>query len=430
VQPGDLVSGKYRLQRLLGAGSMGTVWAARNELTNRDFAVKFLNPALARNQEALARFFHEARACGQIRHPAIVDVLDVGNAEDGAPFLVMELLEGEGLDVRLARQPREPAVELCEWMSILARGLEEAHARGLIHRDLKPGNVYFARTRSGEVCPKILDFGISKAVAEQPFEFVQTSSGTVLGSPAYMSPEQARGDGEVDARSDIWSLGVIMYEATTGQLPFGANNYNALMMAIMSTPHPPLQLHAPDCPPALAQLLDECLAKDRGKRVRTAALLAERLERIHATLTGSPILHPERTLTHSRASLVRSTQSTWSRVRGVVQERPWASIGAGAVLLVGLGLGSYLWLARTGEAAVASATRFGPLVTGIVTRATGELGLALAKAQLEQSGASSSAVVLDLDAEGRPKTGKGSGAKAKATARPNDPHGGVDSAGF
>jgi eukaryotic-like serine/threonine-protein kinase len=428
VQPGDLVSGKYRLQRLLGAGSMGTVWAARNELTNRDFAIKFLKPTLSRNREALNRFFHEARACGQIRHPAIVDVLDVGNAEDGAPFLVMELLEGEGLDARLARQPRIPAVDLCVWMSIVSRGLEEAHLRGLIHRDLKPGNIYFASMRSGEVCPKILDFGISKAVADQPFEFVQTSSGAVLGSPAYMSPEQARGDAEIDARSDIWSLGVIMYEATTGQLPFGANNYNALMMAIMSMPHPPVQLHAPECPPALAGLLDECLSKERGKRVRSAAQLAERLERIHATLTQSPILHPERSLTLSRVTSVRSTQSTWSRVREAVKERPWATIPAGALLLAALGLGGYFSLNRAGEPLLASPGRFGPVVTGLVARATGELELA--KARAEQGAAPAPTVVLDLDEAEHHKAGKGASPKAKATAKANDPHGGVDSAGF
>jgi hypothetical protein len=221
-----------------------------------------------------------------------------------------------------------------------------------------------------------------------------------------------------------------MYEATTGQLPFGANNYNALMMAIMNLPHPPVQLHAPECPTPLAQLIDECLAKDRGKRVRSAAQLAERLERIHATLTQSPILHPERSMTLSRVSSVRSTQSTWSRVREAVKERPWATVTAGVVVLVGLGLGFNAWLARTGEPAMVSAARFGPIVAGTVARATGELELALAKARLEQSAAPTPAAVLDLDGEGRPIPAKTASPKAKTTASPNDPHGGVDSAGF
>src|SRR6476659_1470285 len=143
MQPGDLISGKYRLLRLLGSGGMGSVWAARNELTDRDFAVKFLLASLAQNKEALNRFFLEARACGQIKHPSIVDVYDMGQADDGSPYLVMELLEGEGFDQRLARLGPMSAGDAAAWIAFVARGLAEAHARKLVHRDLKPGNVFF-----------------------------------------------------------------------------------------------------------------------------------------------------------------------------------------------------------------------------------------------------------------------------------------------
>src|SRR3954465_9697528 len=139
--PGALISGKYRLLRLLGAGGMGSVWAARNELTDRDFAVKFLLPDLANNKEALHRFFLEARACGQIKHPAVVDVYDMGQAEDGSPYLVMELLEGEGRVRRMARSSIFRPGEAAAFVAFIARGLEEAHVRGLVHRDLKPGNI-------------------------------------------------------------------------------------------------------------------------------------------------------------------------------------------------------------------------------------------------------------------------------------------------
>ena len=436
MQAGDLVSGKYRLQRLLGAGSMGTVWAARNELTNRDFAIKVLKPTLAENREAIGRFFQEARACGQLRHPAIVDVLDVGHAEDGSPFIVMELLEGEGLDQRLARQKRIVPVDVCRWMAIVARGLDEAHARGLVHRDLKPGNVFFALTRSGEMVPKILDFGIAKDLEGQPFEYVQTSSNSVLGSPAYMSPEQAGGDMDVDGRSDIWSVGVMMYEALTGELPFAANNYNALMLAIINKPHPPVQLHAPDCPSVLAEVVETCLAKDRGKRQRSAAQLAEQLERVYCTLTGSPLEHPERSMTITRTlQQASSTQSTWARMRDAVgSPRRSAGLVLGGVALLVVSIGVAVWLGQSPPAATVRAARLGPLVSAMGSRAQVEFDLALARIHAEHT--TNPAMVIDLDPEGpgaSARGGPGAG-KAKtantAAAQPKDQHGGVDSAGF
>ncbi|MEM9695727.1 MAG: serine/threonine-protein kinase, partial [Myxococcota bacterium] len=140
MREGDLISGRYRLRGLLGSGSMGSVWAARNELTNRDFAVKFLRNDLARNDEALQRFFFEARACGQLRHASIVEVYDMGQADDGSPYLVMEMLEGEAFDAYLDRLGTISAIEVCRFLIPIARGIAEAHRQGLVHRDLKPGN--------------------------------------------------------------------------------------------------------------------------------------------------------------------------------------------------------------------------------------------------------------------------------------------------
>jgi serine/threonine protein kinase len=267
---------------------MGSVWAARNELTDRDFAMKFLLPELAKNRDALHRFFLEARACGQIKHSAVVSVYDMGQAEDGTPYLVMELMEGEGLDQRLARSGVFRPGEAAACVSFIARGLEEAHIRGLVHRDLKPGNVFFAIDDRGEVVPKVLDFGVSKATADADPKFVRTNTGAVLGSPAYMSPEQARGDEDIDGRSDVWSLGIILYETLTGRTPFEGNNYNQLMVNIITTPHKPAIELNPLIPAELSALVDRCLEKDPARRTRTARELAEQLEGIASRITATP----------------------------------------------------------------------------------------------------------------------------------------------
>ncbi len=289
MQIGDLVSGKYRLLRPLGQGGMGSVWAARNELTNRDFAIKFLKPDLAKNREALQRFFNEARACGQIKHAAVVEVYDMGQAEDGAPYLVMELLEGEGLDHRLTRSGIFRPGEAAAYIAFIARGLEEAHVRGLVHRDLKPGNLFFALDDRGDVAPKVLDFGVSKATsdAEDP-DMIKTNTGAVLGSPAYMSPEQARGELDIDGRSDVWALGVILYEMLLGRSPFDGPNYNALMVAILTLPHMPVTIADGSLPQELSDLVDRCLEKDRQKRMGSARELADRLEELVQRITATP----------------------------------------------------------------------------------------------------------------------------------------------
>ncbi len=267
---------------------MGSVWAARNELTDRDFAVKFLLPELAQNRDALHRFFLEARACGQIKHPAVVAVYDMGQAEDGAPYLVMELLEGEGLDQRLERSGVFRPGEAAAFLSYIALGLEEAHIRGLVHRDLKPGNIFFAIDDRGEVVPKVLDFGVSKATSLADPKFVRTNTGAVLGSPAYMSPEQARGDEDIDGRSDVWSLGVILYESLTGRLPYDGANYNQLMVSILMDGHKPAIEVNPAIGQELSDLVEATLQKDRDKRIRTARDFAERLESIGSRITGTP----------------------------------------------------------------------------------------------------------------------------------------------
>lgn len=419
---------------------MGSVWAARNELTNRDFAVKFLLPELSKSEDALNRFFLEARACGQIRHPAIVDVYDMGQAEDGSPYLVMELLEGEGLDARIGRQTHMRPADVCRYIAIVSRGLEEAHTRGLIHRDLKPGNIFFAITNSGEVFPKVLDFGISKETSSEHFDYVKTSTGQVLGSPAYMSPEQAKGELDVDARTDVWSLGVIMYEALTGTLPFDANNYNALMLCIITQPHRPAIEIAPDIPLELSQLTDMCLHKDREKRLRSTGELANHLERIYATLTQTPLTRPERHISLSIPPIDGPTQHGWFKVRtrnGQSKVSPGVLTGA-LIALIGL-VGGGFALAESNMESVKAPDKFGPSVNALVARAETQFTEAAANAKTRAAEeAAEEAERRAVEAENKtddndkakPKAPPPSAPAPRPTKTGPDPHGGVDGPGF
>jgi eukaryotic-like serine/threonine-protein kinase len=469
-QPGALVSGKYRLLRLLGAGGMGSVWAARNELTDRDFAVKFLLPSLAQSKEALHRFFLEARACGQIKHPAVVDVYDMGQAEDGAPYLVMELLEGEGFDQRLARAGVFRPGEAAAWLAYVARGLEEAHVRGLVHRDLKPGNIFFALDDRGDVIPKILDFGVSKATSPGGGDFVKTTTGAVLGSPAYMSPEQAKGDLDVDGRSDVWSLGVILYEALTGQIPFDAPNYNALMLTIITKPHRPAHEIAPGVPPEISQLIDRCLAKDRNQRVGTARELAERLEAAAASRQSGaypgftakvPTLMPGYSpLRHqSNPSLpsippppgmpsgmpVTTTQGPWSDAHPTQRflRRRSSLVWLSAAMLVATALiGGLVAFARLRPPQAAVAGRSSLALVTSMARLQQQLAQikadekAAAAQQAQAAADAQKSVVIEPSELPNVKKRGGSAPDPSATPRPRgkggnkDPNGGVDSAGF
>jgi serine/threonine protein kinase len=277
VQIGEKIAGRYRLLRRLASGGMGEVWAASNELTNRDFAIKFLLKEFASNDEAYNRFVREAETTGKLQHPSIVDVFDVAQTVDGRPFIVMELLVGEGLDDRLKRDGTLPGVQVAAYFSQISMALDLAHRAGIVHRDLSASNIFLARAREHNgVCPKILDFGVSKHLGPNAGGF-QTCHGAVLGNPLYMSPEQARGAEQVDARTDVWSLGVLMYQCLTGVAAFASRNYNALMVDIMTRPHRPMTELCPALDRALVAIVEGCLVKDRTRRIGSASELAERL---------------------------------------------------------------------------------------------------------------------------------------------------------
>jgi tRNA A-37 threonylcarbamoyl transferase component Bud32 len=268
---------------------MGEVWSVRNERTNRDFAIKFLLPALAKHPEALQRFVREAKATGQLRHPNIVSVLDAGMHER-RPYLVMELLTGESLDECLGRVGKLRPLHACVVMAQVARAVAHAHQRKLIHRDLSSANIFLSQVDEHEPpLVKVLDFGVSKVLTPERTTRIRTGDGAVLGSPAYMSPEQACGAEKVDERSDVWALGVLLFQCIAGRLPFSAANYNALMFSIASAPHDPLSNLSPHVDSEIAELVEACLVKDREHRLESAQAVFERLERIaHRLAQRSP----------------------------------------------------------------------------------------------------------------------------------------------
>ncbi len=288
---------------------MGEVWAALNELTNREFAIKFLLPEFARNQEAFDRFVREAKTTGTLRHPHIVDVYDVAMGQDNTPFIVMELLHGEEMESLVEREGALSPLKTAAYFAQIASALQAAHDAGVIHRDLSTNNIFLCRSKDGAITPKILDFGVSKTLGPDYDGQSVTQSGAVLGNPIFMSPEQARGAGSVDARTDVWSMGVSMYQALTGKLPFRNTNYNALMVDIMSSPHRPLLELLPQLDRELAEVIELCLQKDRDRRMRSAEQLCLRLTDIARRLSTDPKelgRTPRRRATDRLPALVRA----------------------------------------------------------------------------------------------------------------------------
>lgn len=266
---GSVVAGKYRLLRILGRGGMGVVFEAEHSMTRRRVAVKILHAHHRQTGDAAKRFINEAQAAGRIQHPNVVEVLDAGEDSDESLYLVLELLNGHDLATLLMRQRR---VEVADTITIIAQVLQAlavAHAQGIIHRDIKPENIFLTRSVTGEQHVKILDFGISKAIhpGDGPALNV-TQTNTTVGTPHYMSPEQARGERNLDARADLWAVGVVLYECLAGRVPFDGETYNDQIVKVITEPHPSLSQF--DVPLELSRIVDRSLEKDRVKRYANA----------------------------------------------------------------------------------------------------------------------------------------------------------------
>jgi serine/threonine-protein kinase len=273
VREGDVLAGKYRVDRVLGVGGMGVVVAAHHVELDDRVAIKFLLPEALHNGEAVARFAREAQAAVKIKSEHVARVTDVGRLENGAPYIVMEYLEGLDLSAWLQQRGPLPVPQAVEFVLQACEAIAEAHVLGIVHRDLKPANLFVIRRPDGGLSVKVLDFGIAKRIGAAPSANM-TSTKAVMGSPLYMSPEQLTSTKDADARTDVWALGVILYELLSGETPFLAETMPGVMMKIAGTEPPPLRARRPEIPAALERVVLTCLAKDRAKRFQTIGDLA------------------------------------------------------------------------------------------------------------------------------------------------------------
>jgi len=282
-----VVSGRYRLESLLGQGGMGSVWRAHHLALNAPVAIKLIDPALAGSPEAQARFIREAQAAAALRSPNVVQTLDFG-VDQGVPYIVMELLVGESLADRLARVGRLTPADTARIVGDVAKAIGKAHAAEIVHRDLKPDNVFLAHDEDDEVV-KVLDFGVAKATGAVGASTSRTRTGAILGTPYYMSPEQAQGDKRVDWRTDLWALAVIAFECLVGRRPFEADGLGSLIMQICAAPVPVPSTLGP-VPRGFDAWWAKATVRDPTARFQSAKELASTLRAV--LVEGESGLHP------------------------------------------------------------------------------------------------------------------------------------------
>jgi serine/threonine protein kinase len=276
VRVGETINGKYLVEAIIGEGGVGVVARAKNLELDEPVALKFLKPEMLGQEEIVGRFLREAKAASSIRNEYVCTVFDVGTTAEGAPFIVMEMLDGKDLGSIVQERGPLPVREASEYVMQACEALALAHAKGIVHRDIKPENLFLA-ARAGVSLVKVLDFGISKtaltgSVFGSALPEVRTVS--LMGTPLYMSPEQVRSADSVDSRSDIWSLGMVLYELLTGKVPFAATTITEACAAILEAPFVPVSEYRKDLPPGFEEALDRCLSRDMGARFQNMAEVA------------------------------------------------------------------------------------------------------------------------------------------------------------
>jgi serine/threonine-protein kinase len=371
---GETLAGKYTVRRLIACGGMGAVYEVHHEILDQAVALKVLLPEAAEHAGAASRFINEARASARIRNEHVAQVMDVGRLDDGSAYIVLELLRGSDLARLLEERGPLPLEDAVDYVLQACEAVAEAHALGIIHRDLKPANLFLAQREKGPPLVKVLDFGISKLVGfeRKLHGDPVTDSRALLGSPSYMSPEQIRSSKHIDARSDLWSLGVILYRLLAKEAPFEGDNLGTVLASILESAPVPLRKHRPEVPPELESVIARCLDRNRDTRFQSVDELAEALapfaplrsryslERIRTTLGAAsrrastpPAASGDHTVTQPGARTpapsatptpaasagtpllepnAGKTADSWSESRHVKRPRPWGT----ALPIVGL----------------------------------------------------------------------------------------------
>jgi hypothetical protein len=344
--PGQILSGKYRLERELGRGGMGSVWRAQHLTLRSACAIKLIEEEIAQNPEALSRFLREAQAAASLRSPHVVQILDHG-VDEGVPFIVMELLDGESLAARLARVQRLSPPDTARLITQVGRAMTKAHEAGIVHRDLKPDNIFLVRNDEEELA-KVLDFGVAKSRTHGIGSVsTATRTGSVLGTPYYMSPEQAEGSKSVDHRSDIWSMGVIAWECLLGARPFEAETLGGLLLAICARDIP-VPSRVGHVPPGFDAWFARACSRDLRNRFDTVKEAAQELRNLCGTveavanptpfgLSGgaAPAASMRFASTTGQLSVSAPSQAPTK------SKAPWIAAGVVAVLVTGSG-GAFL----------------------------------------------------------------------------------------
>jgi eukaryotic-like serine/threonine-protein kinase len=321
--------GNYKITAKLGEGGMGVVYLAEHPVIGKKVAMKAIHPELSKNSDVVSRFVTEAKAVNQIGHEHIVDIADFGNTSDGEFYFVMEYLQGESLSDRLRREHRLAPPSALSITAQIADALNSSHEQGIIHRDLKPENIFLCINRGpGRDFVKVLDFGLAKLTLSDQKVSHKTRTGSVMGTPYYMSPEQCEGKIEIDHRADIYSLGVLLFEMLTGKVPFGGDGYGEIIVKHVTMPPPSVRSINEELPEEMDLILYRALAKDRDQRFQTMAEFEEALRDPQNYATSAPVIGIPEDLSgvaRAAAPMTRSEMDARSKIgfaSGLDLERP------------------------------------------------------------------------------------------------------------